>query len=109
MKQVLAEQPLFDTLFEVLMGGGDDADIGLDRLVSADPIEMAVGEHTQQTRLQIRRHVADLVEKQRAALGLLESSAAHRLRSGEGAAFVPEQLGLEQLLGNGSGVDRDEG
>ena len=55
----------------------DDAHVGLDRRVAADAIEVAVGEHAQQARLQFRRHVADLVEEERAAFGLLE--AARRL------------------------------
>ena len=60
------------------MRGGDHAHVGLDRLVAADAIELAVGQHAQQARLQLERHVADLVEEQRAALGLLEAAAALR-------------------------------
>ena len=44
--------------------------------MAADAVELAVGEHAQQARLQVGRHVADLVEEQRAALGLLEAPAA---------------------------------
>ena len=91
------------------MRGGDDAHVGLDRLVAADAVELAVGQHAQQPRLQVRRHVADLVEEQRAAVGLLEAAAPLRLRAGEGAALVAEQLGLEQVLRDRRGVDRDEG
>ena len=76
--------------------------------MAADPVEGAIREHAQQARLQLRRHVADLVEKQRAALGLLEAAAAQGLRAGEGAALVAEQLGLEQVLGHRRGVDGDE-
>ena len=50
------------------------------RLVAADAVELAVGEHAQQARLQVGRHVADLVEEQRAAVGLLEAAAPRRLR-----------------------------
>src|SRR5213076_2710116 len=54
-------------------------------------------------------HVADLVQEQRAAVGLLEAPAALRVRPGEGAALVPKQLRLEQIRRNRRGVERDEG
>ena len=69
---------------------------------------MAVRQHAQQPRLQVRRHVADLVQEQRAAFGLLEAPAPLRLRTGERAALVAEQLRFQQLLRNRRGVDRDE-
>jgi hypothetical protein len=47
--------------------------------VAADAVELALRQHAQQARLQIGRHVADLVEEQRAAVGLLEAAAALRL------------------------------
>jgi hypothetical protein len=76
--------------------------------VAADAIELAVGEHAQEPGLQVERHVADLVEEERSAVGLLEATAACRLRAGEGAALVAEQLRLEQVLRDRRGVDGDE-
>ena len=75
--EVLAEGALAHARLEVLVRGGDHAHVGLQRLVAADAVEVAVGEHAQQARLQVGRHVADLVEEERAALGLLEPAAAH--------------------------------
>jgi hypothetical protein len=72
-KEVLAEQPLLDPRLEILVRRGDDADVGLDRRMTADAIVMAIGEDAQQPRLQFGRHVADFIEEQRAALGLLET------------------------------------
>jgi hypothetical protein len=76
--------------------------------VAADAVILAVGEHAQQPYLQIGRHIADLVQKQRSALCLLEAPAPGALRSGKGAALVAEELRLEQVLRNGRGVDRNE-
>ena len=56
------------------MGGGDDAHIGADRLAAADGGELAFLQHAQQAGLRFRRHVADFVEEQRAAGGLLEAA-----------------------------------
>ena len=109
VKQVFAEGAVFDALLEVLVGGGDDAHVGLDGVVPADAVEVPVAEHAQQTRLQIKGHVADFVKEQRAAVGLLEAAAAHGLRAGEGAALVAKKFRLEQVFGNGRGVDGDEG
>ena len=66
--------------------------------VAADAVELAVLEHAQQLHLRGGRHVADLVEEQRAAVGLLEAAGALAIGAGEGAALVTEQLGLEQRL-----------
>jgi uncharacterized protein YoaH (UPF0181 family) len=76
--------------------------------VAADAVELAVRQHAQQPRLQVERHVADLVEEQRAAVGLLEAAAARGLRAGEGAALVAEELAFEQVLRDRRGVDGDE-
>jgi hypothetical protein len=76
--------------------------------MAADPVELAVGQHAQQAGLQLGRHVADLVEEQGAAVGLLEAAPPLRRRTGEGAALVTEQLGFQQVLRNRSGIQRDE-
>ncbi|MNW22737.1 hypothetical protein D3C71_2244060 [compost metagenome] len=56
------------------MRGGDDADIGLDRAPPPDHRVLALLQHAQQARLGVHRHIADFVEEQRAALGLLEAA-----------------------------------
>jgi hypothetical protein len=45
------------------------------------------------------RHLADFVEEHRAAVRRFEQPALLRARVGEGAALVPEQLALQNLLG----------
>ena len=68
MQEIGAELAARDLRFEILMRRRDHARIGADQLAPADAIELAGGEHAQQARLQRQRHVADLVEKQRAAV-----------------------------------------
>ena len=53
--------------------------------------------------------LADLVEEDGAAVGLLEQALLVPGRPGERALHVPEQLALEQVLGEGGAVDGDEG
>ena len=55
-----------------------------------------------------QRHLADLVEEQRAAVGRFEQAALLLAGVGEGAALVAEQLALEQLLGQRRAGDVDE-
>jgi hypothetical protein len=69
---------------------------------------MAVGQHAQQSRLQVEWHVADLVEEQRAVLCLLEAAAPRGLGAGKGAALMAEQFGLEQILRDRRGVQGNE-
>src|SRR5205814_10275422 len=52
--------------------------------------------------------LADLVEKERAAVRARERAAAVLARVGEGAARSAEQLGLEQRVGNRAAVQSDE-
>jgi hypothetical protein len=108
MQQVFAEQSLPHALLEILVRGRDHADVRLLRRVAPDAVILAVGEHAQEAHLQIGRHVADLVQEQRPAFRLLEAAPARALRTGERAALVSEELGLEQILRDRRGVDRDE-
>ena len=64
VQQVGAEAAVGDARVEVLVGRGDHAHVDADQLASADAEELALGQHAQQSRLQRRRHVADLVEEQ---------------------------------------------
>ena len=74
----------------------------------ADPDDDPLLERAQQLHLQRERHLADLVEEQRAAVGRLELALLVGDRAGEGALHVAEQLALEQVLGDGAAVDGDE-
>ena len=52
------------------MRGADQADIDRQRLQRAERPDLAIFQHPQQPGLQGERHIADLVEKQGAAVGL---------------------------------------
>src|SRR6185295_19640284 len=74
----------------------------------AEAAELALLQDAQQLHLGGRRHLADLVEEQRPAIGELEAALAPIGGAGERALFVAEDLALEQRLGNRGAVDRDE-
>ena len=106
--EILAEAAVLDQLFEVAVGGGDDAHVALDALVAADPLEGALLDDTQELHLHRQRHVADLVEEYGAALCQLEAPLPRADRPGERTLFVAEQLAFEQISGYGSAIDRHE-
>ena len=95
--EILAELAAQHHRFEVAVGGGDDADVDVDRFVAAKLGELRVLQHVQQLGLERRLHLADLVEEDRAGVGLLELADARRRGAGERAFLVPEQLAFEQL------------
>ena len=90
------------------MGSGDDADIGADRLAPTDAGELALLQNPQQPGLRLGRHVADFVEEQGAAGGLLEAAGIAVGGAGEGAALVAEQLCLDQFARDRGHVDGNE-
>ena len=107
--QVFAKTALFYPLLQILMRRRDDAHIGLDGVVPADPVKMAVAQYPEQPGLKIKRHVADFIEEKCAAVGLLKTAAPQRLRAGKGATLMAEELAFQQIFRNGGGVDRNEG
>ena len=61
--------------FEVPVGRRNDADVHADVRRAADAPERLLFEKPEQLGLQRRRHLADLVEEDRALVGLLEQPA----------------------------------
>ena len=106
--EVLAERALLDLLLEVLVRRGDHADVHLDR--SRRPRRSTSPSWSTRSTLAcvFGAHVADLVEEDRAAVGLLELADLLLGRAGERALLVAEQLRFDQLLGNRGAVDLHE-
>ena len=67
---------------------------------AAEPLDLPLLEHAQQLDLDVRRQLADLVEKDRRAIGQLEAADLPRERAGEGAFLAAEQLALDQRRRN---------
>ena len=75
--------------------------------MSADALHNQVLNRTQQLRLCRQREVRHFVEKQRAAVGVLELAAA-AAHTGGRALLDAEELSLEQCLDQRRAIDRDE-
>ena len=70
--EILPEGSGLDHQLQVAVGGGDDPGIHLDGLVAAHAADLLLLEHPQEAHLEARAGLADLVEEDRAAGGLLE-------------------------------------
>ena len=106
--EIVAERARRDHCVEVLMGRTHDPGVDCDRLASADPLDHPLLQESQQLDLKRQRNVADLVEEQCPAMGELDLALGRLDRAGEGALFVAEQFGLEQVFGDRRAIDRDE-
>ena len=96
VEEILAEMAGVDLFLEVPVRGCDNPDVDRDVVRAADTLERLFLEEAEELGLERRYHLADFVEEDRAAVGLLEQPALLLARVGERAALVAEQLALEQ-------------
>lgn len=109
VEQVFTEAAFGHHLFQITVGGAENAHVHLYFAVATDAAEAAIAEKAQQLGLQIGRHLANFVEKHRALVGQLQQPRlAAALGAGEGAGGVAEQLALGQVLWQGGAVKRQE-
>src|SRR2546423_15661804 len=94
-QQILSEASRFHFSMDIGIRRRDDADIGTTGAGRPHALELAGLEDAQQLRLLRQRQVADLVEKQRAALRQLEPAHTVRFRIRECAPHMAEELALE--------------
>src|SRR5215510_8985802 len=106
--KVEPESPSLAFGLQVAVGGGDYAHVERQILQSADSPERAFFEHAQQLRLQADLEFADLVQKDRSALGLLEQPFLAPLRVGESAFLIAEEFALNQRRRDRRAVDGSE-
>ena len=107
VKQVLPEIVLADGFDDVLVGGGDEADIHPQLVIAPHARKRAVLQKAQQLGLQRTAHVADLVQENGAAVGFLHAAQLLFDSAGEGAFLVAEQFAFQQVFGDGGAVDAD--
>ena len=107
--QVGTEPPRLHRGLEIDVGRRHDPHVHRNRRVPAEPLDRAFLQEAQQARLALERHVADFVEKQRAAVRGLDPADLALVRARECTALVAEQFGLQQRRRNGRAVHGDEG
>ena len=106
--QILAESLGPHQLGQLLVRGGQHANVGVNRFAAADADDRFFFQHAQQLGLAGKTHVADFVEEQRAAGGQLKFAGPRFVGVGECAFFVAEQLAFQQRFRERRAVDRNE-
>src|SRR5437764_4027089 len=90
-EQVVPEFSFAHELFEIFVCGCNQSHVCAECLITADPLERALlADHAQQLDLCARIDLCDLIEKQGAAISLLEAADAPFVRTGKRAFLVPE-------------------
>ena len=69
VKKIFPKPPLRDFLAQVFLGGTDQPNIDLNRLVAADPLKDSLLQHTQELYLYDRRDFSDFIKKERPPVG----------------------------------------
>ena len=107
--QVLAKRSLLDHRRQIAVGGHDHAHVDGHGLDAAQRHHGALLHTAQQHGLDRQRHLPDLVEEQRSAVGRPHETERILMGAGESAFDVTEQLRLRQRVPQRCAVDRHEG
>ena len=107
--EVLSEFAPRHRMLQVSIRGGDHARVDIDQPVAPHPRETEVLEHMEELGLKRERQFCDLVQVDRALVGILELPWFPPMRAGEGAPLVAEEFGLEEVMRDRCTVHLDEG
>ena len=88
--QIGAKAAPLDIILEIAIGGRDDADVHRNRLRATHGDRFALLQHTEQLHLRRGRHLADLVQKERAAPCRGEQALLVAHRAGERPLYMAE-------------------
>src|SRR5207253_4312057 len=108
IEEVVAELLRFYLSLQVFVRRADDPDVHLDRQRRANALDLSVLEDPKQLRLHRQAHLTDLVQEDRAFVRKLEAPASLRLRTGEAAFLVSEELSFEKRFGKRRARDLDD-
>ena len=97
--QILAQMAVGDSLFGIFVGGGEHAHVHRRFHFAAETPDFVIFEHAQEFRLGRRRHLADFVEQQRAAMRQFKAADAAFGGARERAFLVPENFAFHSDSG----------
>ena len=92
----------------ILVGGRHETNVRTDRLGPADLDELTALNHAQQLGLEIGAELAQLVDEERAVIGLRKYPFTVFDGAGERAPHVTEELALGEALGHGGAIEGDQ-
>src|SRR5882724_10119200 len=106
--KVFAELLRVDHLDNAPVGCANNPDIDRNQLAATDSLDHALLQEAEQLDLKQRRHVGNLIEKDRPALGKLQLADGLLDGAGEGPLFVSEELAFQKIFRDCRTVDGDE-
>ena len=106
--QILAKGALSERFHQIFIRRRNDPHVHLDRLRPTQSLEPLLLQHSEHLGLGRQAHIADFIQKQRAAVRHLKLSAPHHHCTGERSLFVAEQFALNERLGDRSAVHLNE-
>src|SRR5215469_156968 len=107
--EVGAELFFSNHLSQVAIGGRNQPDVHLYGTRTAEPLALALLQRAQQLGLQLERHLAALVQEQRAFVRQLNPAQLTGNGAGKRTLLVAEELALQQARGDGRAIELDEG
>ena len=109
VKKILAELAGGDHLLDIPVGCGNEPHIDADRGDAAHPQQGSLLDNPQKLDLHGDGHLADLIEKDGAAVSRLKQAELSAHRAGEGPLFVAEKLIGHQLFAEGPAIEGNKG
>src|SRR5581483_1903732 len=106
--KIFAESAFADHLLEVAVGGADDANVDGMGNIRSQARDSSLLQGAKKFGLKRQGEIADLVDKNCAAVGFFEAAATRLAGSGEGAALVTEKFVVDERLGERANGERDE-
>ncbi len=107
--EVFAEISLPNLVLQIPVSGGHHPHIDPYRLFPAHRANLEVLQNTQQLGLQMQGHLANLIKKNSAAVGLLKGAAPGASGAGKGPTGVTKKFAFQKLFRQGCGINRHKG
>src|ERR1700733_14456330 len=106
--EILAEVLALYFFQQILMGRNDDAYVNFCHAVAADTGDLPFLQYAEQLGLKVDIELADLIQEEGALVGLFEFSEPAGDGAGEGPLLMTEELAFNEVLWDGSDIDRDK-
>src|SRR5208282_3989979 len=94
--QIFAEAAFSNFLFELLVGGGDDANVNIRFFGAADGADFSFLKDAVEFHLHGEAHIADFVHEEGSAVGGFEEAFAIFVGARESAFHVAEELRFKE-------------
>jgi len=96
--QVLPKRPVLDHLQQICVGRCYQPDIQADLFVISQAGYLSIFQHAEQFNLRLHRHLADLVQKQGASVGVFELTDSFAHGSGKCPLLMPKQFAFQNTV-----------